>query len=686
VRDGNVVPLTPKVGHTLLLLVERRGNLITREELIAAVWPDTVVEEANVSHNIWVLRKTLGEDEAGRPYIETVPKRGYRFLATVRDSCEAVAANEAVPKKPHPRSTARWAVGAGITLLLGFLVAVSSRTGSRAQPEPKLSHVTTHAGSEFFPTFSPAGERVAFTWNGGSGDGYELYVQHVGGDIPTRLTSGTGRVCYPAWSPDGRWIAFLQCAPASTYTFTNGKAELMVISAEGGNVRRLGEIEIFDTVKYPLLAWTGDSRALILVDRFALSVQPLDGSARRLITESQPSVRGDSSPAVSPDGRRLAFVRNTSYEVSDVYLVELSPNLTVRGNPRRLTSEGARVNNVMFGADGHDVFYTVERQGNRTLRSVPATGSGASRTVHLDGPVGLHASISRTGTRIAYVDGYQDRDIWRQDLTLPPGSPVAARRLVSSTRLELNPQISPDGRHIAFSSERSGNLEIWTCEQDGSNPVRLTSLHKAGTPRWSPDGKQIVFDSTVDGNPDIYTVAATGGSVRKVTNEPGPDQVPSWSRDGRWIYFSSNRSGVAQIWKIPAVGTDAVQVTQLGGLGGFESADGRWLYYAKNKDSPTSVWRVPTSGGEEHELIRAIQYWVHFAVVGEHIYFVPPMGEANGFTVQSFSPQSRQTQTVASIVGQRVGFGFSMSPDRRWFLFAPGEFRGGDLVLVENFR
>src|SRR5262249_60122491 len=126
--------------------------------------------------------------------------------------------------------------------------------------------------------------------------------------------------------------------------------------------------------------------------------------------------------------------------------------------------------------------------------------------------------------------------------------------LIHSTLLEQEPQYSPDGKRIAFVSNRSGSDEIWVCNNDGSSLTQLTSLgglHN-GAPRWSPDGKHITFDCYLRGLPDIYMVSADGGKPHRLTGEPSGNVVSSWSRDGKWVYFTSEQT--KQIWKIPAAG------------------------------------------------------------------------------------------------------------------------------------
>jgi Tol biopolymer transport system component len=234
-------------------------------------------------------------------------------------------------------------------------------------------------------------------------------------------------------------------------------------------------------------------------------------------------------------------------------------------------------------------------------------------------------SVSRQGHRLAYTESVLDTNIWRMDGPALRGGDHRPTKLIASTRQEGNPHYSPDGKRIAFGSDRSGTPEIWVCDGEGRNAVQLTSFGGplTGAPQWSTDGRHIAFDSRPGGNPDIYSIGSEGGPPRRLTTEPSIDIVPSWSKDGRWIYFASNRTGDFQVWKLPSEGGRAVQVTKKGGSITQESPDGTFLYYAKSFYAP-GIWRVPVEGGEEKPVIddfprESILAW---AVADQGIYFI----------------------------------------------------------------
>jgi Tol biopolymer transport system component len=296
-------------------------------------------------------------------------------------------------------------------------------------------------------------------------------------------------------------------------------------------------------------------------------------------------------------------------------------------------------------------------------------------------------AISRQGNRLVYTQSMVDTNIWRFDLsgssTEPGDSPTL---FISSTRLEVEARYSPDGGKIAFTSSRSGTLQIWICDSDGSNPRQLTDLASAnGDPNWSHDGRYIAFDTRVQGNADIFIISAEGGQPRALTTEPSDDVTASWSGDGLWVYFSSNRSGSMQLWKMPAGGGKAVQVTKQGGFQGRESPDGKYVYYLKGR-GVAGIWRAPVEGGEEvlvltHHKAGLGRAW---AVVEKGIYFATAEDTAQR-QIEFYSFATHKVTRVAALARPFRPV-LSVSPDGRWLLFTQVDQSGSDIMLMENFR
>jgi Tol biopolymer transport system component len=276
--------------------------------------------------------------------------------------------------------------------------------------------------------------------------------------------------------------------------------------------------------------------------------------------------------------------------------------------------------------------------------------------------------------------------IWRVDL--PGGKHL--ERIVSSSASDSNPEISPDGKRVAFISDRLGGGRVWVASSDGANPIDIA---KIGGPwpapaRWSPDGNQIVFECQNEGNDDVCIVPAGGGAARRLTRNPARDAFPSWSRDGKWIYFTSNRSGSFQIWKVLTDGSDApaVQVTNGGGYSAVESPDGTTVFFVRDR-ARSGVWKVPVRGGPESQVgaFRFLGTCHNYAVGPEGIYYASSPDPEQWFELWLYRFATGKSESICRIE-KRFGEGLSVSPDGRWLWFAADEARYGDLYMVENFR
>ncbi len=321
--------------------------------------------------------------------------------------------------------------------------------------------------------------------------------------------------------------------------------------------------------------------------------------------------------------------------------------------------------------------------------TTPASG-GAPERLAVAGENAGALSISRSGSRLVYTRAVYDTNIWRIPGPNSSDKKSAPSRFIASTQPDLEPQFSPDGTKIVFSSARSGNYELWVCDHEGRNPVQLTSFNgpQLGSPRWSPDSRWIAFDSPKAGNSDIYVISADGGQPRRLTSGPSNNVRPSWSQNGRWIYFGSNRSGDWQIWKEPAQGGAAVQETKTkGAREAFESLDGRFVYYA-NLDAP-GIWKVPVGGGEETRVLdRGGQdIW---ALTGQGICFFDLHGSTGAAALKFHNFATGKVTLLREFSKDTPvdpsGTALTVSPDGRWILYTQLDQSGSNLMLVENYQ
>jgi Tol biopolymer transport system component len=313
---------------------------------------------------------------------------------------------------------------------------------------------------------------------------------------------------------------------------------------------------------------------------------------------------------------------------------------------------------------------------------------GELQALGIDSGVLYWPTLSRTGDRLAYEKRRVDVNIYRMDGPGPEGGPrpygechVAA--VVDSTATDREPTLSPDGRHLAFNSDRLGYYEIHVADADGSRQVALTSMGPTamGSPRWSPDNQTIVFDRYENGHSSIYTISSGGGKPRRVTEGEFRDIRPSYSRDGKWIYFSSNRSGRIEVWKVAASGGALQQVTQNSGNEAFESPDGQLLYYTNSQ----GLWSLPVAGGEP-KLVLNDSVFLLYALAGRSIYYAVRNPTALWVLRTDTGRKFEYVRFPNEGIGLDGGTVFSVSPDERTIFFSRTDRLESDLMLVENFR
>lgn len=702
-NDGRIERLPPKAFDLLLLLVRNGNRMVGREELIEQLWPGTFVEENRLSDNISILRKFLGDNARNPEFIETVPKHGYRFLTDVRVVTDEVVAfveetrahiviEESDEQTKQPRNliaTNSHVVNWRTPVLVGSLLVVLVITGifwmrrssSHETKVPlllKTSQFTSETTQEFDPAISPDGKLIAFSRHDGQQE--QIYVKQVGAGEALQLTyTARARNGASTWSPDGLLIAYIH--------FPNLGLEpqaIFTVPALGGPSRKVFSNK--DFAFGPGLDWSPDGKHLA----FSARSKPQEAQAVYLLNLASQETRRITSPThlsdvdnrmeFSPDGKVLAFVRTSTSGQGEIYRVNLPD-----GQEQRLTNDNRSIIGMSWTADGQSIVFSSNRAGGGfTLWKVAADG-GTPEPVPIGGENALNPSVSRIGNRIAFVKANTDTNVWRLDLSNPKVGPTS---LISSSRHDRNPALSPDGKKIAFESSRTGNLEIWMCDYDGSNSIQLTNFDGpiASNPSWSPDGQYLAYEARPDGHSDIFVMRVEDGNSRRLTVEGSNELSPSWSRDGKLIYFASDRSGTTEVWSMSAQGGALTQVTRNGGYEAVESTDGKFLYYSKFRTR--GIFRLPINGGDEQLVIDLpdLVSWGDWFVASDGIYFLDrtltPRAEIR---FHDFS--SNVARLVASLDKDPSSDpGLTVTLDRRTLIFSRYDTVNNDIMLVENFR
>jgi Tol biopolymer transport system component/predicted Ser/Thr protein kinase len=637
------------------------------------------------------------------------PARRYQTMADLKVALEDLEKDPTAGARAQPavratRSISWRPVAAAVVLSVAAIAGyVAWKNWPSAEPAVALraESLTTLPGRELYPSLSPDGDRVVFTWNGPKQDNTDIYVHQIGAaGSPLRLTTDPQAELNPVWSPDGRWIAFLRGEPARPLGRTT--REVRLVPPLGGPERKLADVrvqELTDNSAY--LAWCPDSQCLVVTDTIgegkpdALFVIALETGAKRQLTTPAPPALADTNPSFSPSGDAILFIRRQTWAMGDPHVMTIGAGVTASGQATRIPLAGLTPNYAIWTPGGKEILVSDgETNGAAALWRVALAGAGPPTRLPFVGDDGIMPalSVAKDGrpARLVYVRSFTDDNIWRIDTPGPGGAasspPVIA---ISSTKADIHCEFSPDGRRVVFTSTRSGHWEIWVSDPDGSNASQLTFLKAptgTGVPRWSPDGQTITFASDAEGQFDIFVVPSGGGKPRNITSQPTFEHVPRFSHDGRWIYFSSTRTGSYQIWKVPASGGDAVQVTKGGGWNSFESPDGEFLYYIATASigSLQPLWRIPVGGGEPVKIVDSVSNH-QFAVISRGIYYADVQAGQPRILFYDFA--TRRSTTVVRNLGVGIGFygGFTAS-ENGTLLYARQDAAVDDLMLVDNFH
>ena len=523
-RAGVPLALEPKAFNLLVLLIQRPGHVFTKQEIFERLWPGTVVTDHALTRVIAQLRRVLGDEARDGKYIETVPTRGYRWLPKVEPVIDAPALSvspvsplsPAAPAAPEPsawRSFPAFAFVLTVVIVLLGIAAwsqrdVSSTDGRTAAPGPPRDvpwpiQLTTNAGLDLHPAFSPQGDAVAFASD--QSGAFEIYVRALNGSATeVALTNDGQHNVQPAWSPDGSLIAF----------HSHGRG-VWVMPARGGAARQLA-------VEGSHPAWSRDGQRIAFQTDEPSDVNPsafgaqggstikvvdLDGRNLRDLTRPGAPLGGHAAPAWSNDGRWVAFSVFDAGRGNGVWIVSLES-----GETSQLLAGQRGLYELAFAPDDTAVFVA---GGDPFIIRIPfdkrkGTIAGERELMAVPGVAGVRGiTVSPDGRRLGFAGLSFASQLWMQPIGADGTGSGAPRALTSDTsRRNSKPVVSPDGSRVAYVSTRAGEPpNVWLTGIDGKNPVQMTSNDRPDLqPYWFPDGRQIAFLSTRQNGMGLWSV------------------------------------------------------------------------------------------------------------------------------------------------------------------------------------
>ena len=596
----------------------------------------------------------------------------------------------AMPRPPaRPSRSLLWLSGTIAAAVLAAAAALLYRNLGVAPlerpPQPSLTHLTSAAGVEQFPAWSPDGTQLLYA---AESEGVrKIFLKTLASGEERRLTSGDFDDIQPAFSPDGKMILFVRSRVAGK------KLEPGDVFGQydGGDVWSLEpqsakESKLLEKAFNPSFSpdgktvavdadWAGPRR-IWLVDAGGSNPQQLTTD----ITETMVHVR----PRWSPDGTKVVF-QNIERTKFDVRVVDVATKKLAW-----VTNDLFRELNPVWSPSGKWIYFSSDRTGGLNIWRMPVQPNGmpadAPQQMTTGAGQDVDIAISHDGKRLAFAILQQNADLWKLPVSPETGGATGApKEVVASTREESRGAWSPDGGRIAFNSDRGGDMNVWILTAADGTPRQLTKGPGGDyQPEWSPDGKRVTFFSARSGNADIWVADVDSGALTQLTRSPSIEINPFYSPDGSKIAYQSDQSGRLEVWVMSASGSDSRQLSRGGVSGHFL----RWT-----PDGKSILFRCPCGGTPQ--TLRA-------SLSGEEPQSV---GETAGGAHLSLSPDgsrimdvlAHKTLWVSPLGGKpEKVFAFDdsdsridypvWSPDGHWVLFDRFRPQGGDIWMMEKFE
>ncbi|HEY8560882.1 MAG TPA: winged helix-turn-helix domain-containing protein [Pyrinomonadaceae bacterium] len=629
-RSGVRQKLTPRAFEVLRYLVEHRGRTIEKQEIFEQIWREQFVSDNALTRIVKEIRQALGDDAHRPRYIETVPKRGYRFIAEVEETkrvfetgadstgTPARRADEidknavAPPRRNRLFFMSVLLLGAG--LLLGGWLFFKFRESGTPPAVARTSQVTRWAGLDNFPALSADGRLLAYSSD--QSGSFEIYVKPLATDAKEiQITADGNQNFQPAFAPDASRIAF----------HSKKRGGIWVAPASGGTARQLttfGTNPEFSPdgkqIAFQSGALTDLGAASRTIPPSVIWTVAADGGEPRQLTEAGNPVGGHGAPVWSPDGARVAF------NVEDSSSFGFWSVRVADGALQKISADGF---DPVYAPDGKRLYYA----SFNGLWQIPVSASddrpaGEAAQLTDDGPAQIRGlSVSKDGKKIVYGMLMSKSGLASVVLDArgePAGLPTPF--LQNSAFRNTAPSFSPDGNRLIYTTWQAGARgRLWIAGADGQNPTELTD--RASIHGWFADRERVGYVSNSDGTSQFWSISAATGAASLLYTFNGDVDFARLSPDGKEIAFNSKENGTINVW-IANLETGATrQLTHDSEFAGFPvwSPDGKALAVQIKRGDDTHIALISAAGGESRQLTAdSGQSWVYsFSPDGEKIVY-----------------------------------------------------------------
>jgi Tol biopolymer transport system component len=580
-----------------------------------------------------------------------------RRLKRDTESRTALPASRPTDVTAATERSRRWPAVAAAALIVIVVVAIAYSVRSTADMPTRLvnpAQMTSATGIQDFPTLAPDGRALAYA-SAESGN-FDVWVRSAAGQPVDRTADFNGFDGLPSWSPDGQQIAFWSARDGGGY---------YVMPALGGAPRRVLATEApSQGTRMSRPQWSRDSSTLACavspgIDPAVEFVSLRTGESRHV---PLPGRKGNARQDIawSSDRRLLAYLdqRDVTAQVTQLWVMRVSD---AKAAP--ITDGRSNVQGPAWSADEHTLYYSSNRGGSMDLwqQSIDNDGAavGEPRAITTGTEI-LRLAFSADGSKLAYSRGrFIISNLWSVPIFSDrPATWADAKQLTFDESNVEFVDVSPDGKRLLASSDKSGNPDLWMLPADGGEMQQVTN---DPTPDWrgdfSPDGRTIGFYSYRSGYRELWLMPVDGGPARQLTSDREDNYFSGWSPDGREVALVSSRGGRDQIWIQPVSGGPARLLVDHPGFDAHPSwsPDGKSIAFAWSNNAPARLYRVPATGGTPVPLTKDFGWFARWAPDGKHVYFTTPgqRRTGGGSNIWSVSVEDGVERQMTDFTGKR---------------------------------